>query len=69
MSDTILDSVALAYQPIWNSERRLAAVRVGVLAVQPDAVDGAHLLASPGRRLACGGPFAEPLIQLGPAAR
>lgn len=44
MSDTILDSVALAYQPVWGRSRRLLAVRLGVLTVSPDAVDGAHLL-------------------------
>ena len=60
MSDTILDSVALAYQPIWSSERRLAAVRVGVLAVQPDAVDGAHLLEALGEDW----PVAAPLLSL-----
>ncbi|AOW12252.1 hypothetical protein LPB72_14930 [Hydrogenophaga crassostreae] len=60
MSDTILDSVALAYQPIWNRDRCLAAVRVGVLAVQPDAVDGAHLLQAIGEDW----PAAAPLLSL-----
>jgi c-di-GMP phosphodiesterase len=60
MSDTILDSVALAYQPVWNAERRLAAVRVGVLEVNPDAVDGAHLLQALGEDW----PSAAPLLSL-----
>lgn len=60
MSDSILDSVALAYQPVWNAQRRLAAVRVGVLAVLPDAVDGAHLLEA----LVEDWPAAAPLLSL-----
>ena len=60
MSDTILDSVALAYQPVWDARRRLAAVRLRVLAVQPDAVDGAHLLET----LAEDWPKAAPLLSL-----
>lgn len=60
MSDTILDSVALAYQPVWNQHRRLAAVRVGVLAVNPDSVDGAHLLQTLGEDW----PAAAPLLSL-----
>ena len=60
MSDTILDSVALAYQPVWSADRRLAAVRVGVLAVNPDAVDGAHLLEALGEDW----PSAAPLLSL-----
>jgi EAL and modified HD-GYP domain-containing signal transduction protein len=60
MSDTILDSVALAYQPVWNRQRRLAAVRVAVLAVNPDSVDGAHLLEAIGEDW----PVAAPLLSL-----
>jgi c-di-GMP phosphodiesterase len=60
MSDTILDSVALAYQPVWSRDRHLAAVRVVVLAVHPDAVDGAHLLAVLGEDW----PSAAPLLSL-----
>jgi hypothetical protein len=44
MSHTVLDSVALAYQPVWNRRRLLAAVRLNVLPVQPDSVDAAHLM-------------------------
>lgn len=44
MSHTVLDSIALGYQPVWNRERQLAAVRLRVLTAQPEAVDAAHLL-------------------------
>ena len=44
MSSTILDSVALAYQPVWNRRRQLAAVRLSVWPVNPDSVDAAHLM-------------------------
>ena len=60
MSDTILDSVALAYQPVWDADRRLTAMRLSVLAVNPDAVDGAHLLQVLGEDW----PSAAPLLSL-----
>lgn len=41
---TILDSIALGYQPVWSRARQLAAVRLSVHAVQPAAVDAEHLL-------------------------
>jgi c-di-GMP phosphodiesterase len=44
MSHTVLDSVAMGYQPVWNRRRRLAAVHLSVNPVQPDAVDAAHLM-------------------------
>lgn len=44
MSKSILDSIALGYQPVWNAARQLAAVRLQVHTVQADAVDAAHLL-------------------------
>lgn len=44
MSQTVLDSIALGYQPVWNRARQLAGVRLRVETPQPDAVDGAHLL-------------------------
>lgn len=44
MSHTVLDSIALGYQPIWNRQRQLAAVRLRVVTAQPEAVDAAHLL-------------------------
>ena len=43
-SSTVLDSIALGYQPVWNRARQLAAVRLQVHAVHPEAVDAAHLL-------------------------
>ncbi len=44
MSHTVLDSIALGYEPVWNRARQLAAVRLGVRVVHPDAVDAAHLM-------------------------
>lgn len=44
MSHTVLDSMALGYQPVWNRARQLAAVRLRVQVTQPDAVDAEHLL-------------------------
>lgn len=44
MSHTVLDSVAMAYQPVWNRRRLLAAVRLSVLPTDPASVDAAHLL-------------------------
>ncbi|MEZ5665756.1 MAG: HDOD domain-containing protein [Burkholderiaceae bacterium] len=44
MSSTVLDSIALGYQPLWNADRQLAAVRLLVHSVKPDAVDAAHLM-------------------------
>lgn len=44
MSHTVLDSVAMAYQPVWNRRRLLAAVRLSVSPVHPGAVDAAHLM-------------------------
>jgi len=41
---TVLDSIALGYQPLWNRARQLAAVRLSVHALHPEAVDAAHLL-------------------------
>ena len=44
MSHTVLDSVAMAYQPVWNRQRLLAAVRLSVLPTDPASVDAAHLM-------------------------
>lgn len=44
MSHTVLDSVAMAYQPVWNRQRMLAAVRLRVLPTDPASVDAAHLM-------------------------
>ncbi|MGQ2922407.1 MAG: HDOD domain-containing protein [Hydrogenophaga sp.] len=41
---TVLDSIALGYEPVWNRARELAAVRLGVRAVHPESVDAAHLM-------------------------
>lgn len=57
MSKSVLDSVAMAYQPVWNRRRRLAAVRVGVLATRPDAVDAAHVMQALGEDWPAGAPL------------
>lgn len=44
MSHTVLDSLALGYEPVWNRERQLAAVRLCVHPVHAAAVDAAHLM-------------------------
>lgn len=44
VSHTVLDSIALGYEPVWNRARELAAVRLGVRAVHPESVDAAHLM-------------------------
>jgi len=43
-SRTVLDSVAMAYQPVWNRRRQLAAVRLRVLTVHHDSVDAEHFV-------------------------
>jgi EAL and modified HD-GYP domain-containing signal transduction protein len=43
-SHTVLDSIALGYEPVWNRARELAAVRLGVRALHPESVDAAHLM-------------------------
>ncbi|MBS3996734.1 MAG: HDOD domain-containing protein [Hydrogenophaga sp.] len=60
MSHTVLDSIALGYQPVWNRERQLAAVRLRVLTTQPDALDAAHLL----KLLGSDWPAAAPVLML-----
>ncbi len=44
MSLNILDHLALAYQPIWNARRQLAAVRLRVLGLHPQVLDAGLLL-------------------------
>ncbi|WP_066272491.1 HDOD domain-containing protein [Hydrogenophaga palleronii] len=44
ISHTVLDSIALGYEPVWNRARELAAVRLGVRAVHPESVDAPHLM-------------------------
>jgi c-di-GMP phosphodiesterase len=60
MSKSILDSVALGYQPVWNAQRHLAAVRLRVFTAHPEAVDAAHLL----KLLDSDWPAAAPLLIL-----
>ena len=43
MNHTVLDSVALGYQPVWGRTRQLAAVRLAVLVLNPESVDAEHL--------------------------
>ena len=44
MSHTVLDSIALGYQPVWNPARQLVAVRLRVHTIHPESVDAPHLL-------------------------
>jgi len=44
MTQSVLDSLTLAYEPVWSRDRALAAVRLHVGAVRPEAADAAHLL-------------------------
>jgi hypothetical protein len=60
MSQTVLDSVALGYQPVWNRVRQLAAVRLRVQVLHPDSVDAEHLL----RVLGNDWPAAAPVLVL-----
>jgi c-di-GMP phosphodiesterase len=60
VSKSILDCVALGYQPVWDAQRHLAAVRLQVLTVLPEGVDAAHLL----KVLDSDWPAAAPLLIL-----
>lgn len=62
MIHTVLDSVALGYQPIWSRTRQLAAVRLVVHTVDPKNIDGAHLLRAMGNDW----PKSSPLLVLAP---
>jgi hypothetical protein len=44
MSHTVLDSIALGYQPVWNPARQLVAVRLRVHTIHAESVDAPHLL-------------------------
>lgn len=57
---TVLDSVALTYQPVWNRRRQLAAVRLNVLTVHHESVDAQHLM----QNLGGDWPAAAPLLIL-----
>lgn len=59
---TVLDSVALGYQPVWSRERRLAAVRLSVLVLHRASVDGEHLV----RALGNDWPSAAPALLIAP---
>lgn len=59
-SHTVLDSVALGYQPVWNRARQLVAVRLTIEVLQPEAVDAEHLL----RALGNDWPAAAPTLIL-----
>ena len=63
MSNTVLDSVALAYQPVWNRRRRLAAVRLSVMPANRATVDAAHLLHVLGEHW----PSSAPLLIIAPS--
>ena len=68
MVQSVLDSVAMAYQPVWGRRRRLAAVRLAVHAVQPALVDAAHVMQTLGEDWPAGAPvlivsFASPALQ------
>lgn len=45
---SVLDSVAMAYTPLWNRARELAGVRLCVRAIHPEGVDAQHLLQAVG---------------------
>jgi hypothetical protein len=44
MASSVLGSVTLGYQPIWNRQRRCSGVRLFVAPTSPSAVDAHHLL-------------------------
>jgi c-di-GMP phosphodiesterase len=60
MSHTVLDSVAMTYQPVWDRRRLLCAVRLRVLPVHPESVDAPHLMHSLGDHW----PAAAPALML-----
>jgi c-di-GMP phosphodiesterase len=57
MSQSVLDSVAMAYQPVWTRQRRLAAVRLGVIETRPGSVDAAHVMQVLGEGWPAGAPL------------
>jgi len=62
MNHTVLDSVALGYQPVWNRARQLAAVRLAVQVLHPESVDAEHLW----RAIGNDWPVAAPTLILAP---
>ena len=59
---TVLDSLALGYQPVWNRARQLAAVRMPVLVLHRESVDGEHFV----RALGNDWPKAAPSLIIAP---
>ena len=62
MNNTVLDSVALGYQPVWSRARQLAAVRLAVQVLHPESVDAEHLW----RAIGNDWPVAAPTLILAP---
>ena len=62
MHHTVLDSVALGYQPVWSRARQLAAVRLSVQVLLPESVDAEHLW----RAIGNDWPLAAPTLILAP---
>jgi EAL and modified HD-GYP domain-containing signal transduction protein len=62
MNHTVLDSVALGYQPVWGRARQLAAVRLAVQVLHPESVDAEHLW----RALGNDWPAAAPTLIIAP---
>lgn len=62
MNHTVLDSVALGYQPVWSRARQLAAVRLAVHVLHPESVDAEHLW----RAIGNDWPAAAPTLILAP---
>ncbi len=58
MNHTVLDSVALGYQPVWGRARQLAAVRLTVQVLHAESVDAEHLW----RALGNDWPVAAPML-------
>lgn len=63
MNHTVLDSVALGYQPVWGRARQLAAVRLAVQVLHPESVDAEHLW----RALGNDWPAAAPTLIIAPS--
>ncbi len=63
MNHTVLDSVALGYQPVWGRARQLAAVRLAVHVLHPESVDAEHLW----RAIGNDWPAAAPTLILAPS--
>ncbi|GAA6143287.1 HDOD domain-containing protein [Hydrogenophaga sp. 5NK40-0174] len=62
MPRTVLDSVAMGYQPVWSRTRQLVAVRLVIRTLVRQDVDGEHLLRAMGNDW----PKAAPSLILAP---